>query len=599
MARWATQEEAPYEVIFYNSNINIKKDYTTYEDINLGVKILKESGRERFVNYKIFYDAATENVDNVAVEVHNNGVILKIDPSMIERNKLATNIQGLSDLAEISIALGDVKIGSEIYIQYSSTKFKPSIPNFVSNIFSCFGEYYLKGTKVINSEIPLYFEVNDPRGVLAVKTDHPTMFRKATISIKKPIYEAVTGEAEFIADNKLTFFAISSEKSWEGLANKVSRRYQDVFNQDLPKSFERIRDKAAKIKDSTEQLNEVTSLLSETIQYMGDYRSVGGQMFPKDLSLIEANKIGDCKDFSAAAGAILRKLGYKAEPALVSRGVVHQPYSAELPTSQAFNHVFLKVTNKSGRIYWLDPTNFVSMAQDIFPDIANRDVLVLDAQSPSLEKTPSINYRKTGLNSKRVIELMDNNTAKIDSSVALFGLDAMVYTGINLIKSQQEIEDGFFFQIAGENLDLKNKISIKLPHLLSRIVKDLQVNCEYHVPNYLTKTNLGLGIGVHQINLFDFPQDQVSDLYIGKPITIKRTYILKNYRVPNIDRLNFNISSEWQNINTSWHYEGKDTKYEITEEIKKSIVLNQDLKRYKDFKDEIESRLITFAIISN
>jgi hypothetical protein len=38
----------------------------------------------------------------------------------------------------------------------------------------------------------------------------------------------------------------------------------------------------------------------------------------------------------------------------------------------------VKVTNKKGIVNWIDPTNFDSMADGIFPDIANKMVLILD-----------------------------------------------------------------------------------------------------------------------------------------------------------------------------------------------------------------------------
>ena len=126
-----------------------------------------------------------------------------------------------------------------------------------------------------------------------------------------------------------------------------------------------------------EKLNTVTSLLAENINYLGDWRPISGLYVPRDLEAIANTKLADCKDFSAATAAILRKLGMEAHISWVKRGLGAFESPTPLPTMTEFNHAIVRAVT-SGRTYWVDPTNFSSFAQGIFPDIADKRTLTLD-----------------------------------------------------------------------------------------------------------------------------------------------------------------------------------------------------------------------------
>src|SRR5581483_6589222 len=102
-----------------------------------------------------------------------------------------------------------------------------------------------------------------------------------------------------------------------------------------------------------------------------DWKTVDGQYVPHDLSHIAELKLGDCKDFSAATAAILKKLGLDAHIALTNRGVYYDGKADELPTESSFNHAIVYV-KADERVYWIDPTNTASFAGGMFSDIADR-----------------------------------------------------------------------------------------------------------------------------------------------------------------------------------------------------------------------------------
>ena len=73
-----------------------------------------------------------------------------------------------------------------------------------------------------------------------------------------------------------------------------------------------------------------------------------------------------------------------------------------------FNHAFLKVTSKTGKIYWIDPTNNVSMATGVFSDIANKMVLILDSKEPAYERSENVDPRHSERIYLRKLEIIDD-----------------------------------------------------------------------------------------------------------------------------------------------------------------------------------------------
>ncbi len=235
--------------------------------------------------------------------------------------------------------------------------------------------------RTIASKLPLYIEVNDPDNVLQITQEHKNGLYNFDIKLKKPICRtgAEASETGIINSHKYTWVTISSLKTWNEYAKALAQKFDEVINQPLPELFLSIVETARLEKNEVAQLNLITSLVNEKIRYMGYWTSVKGQFIPRDLSLTASTQEGDCKDFTAVTAAILKEIGkYKVQPVLVSRGEGELSLAQNIPDSSFYNHVFLKITNKEGKIYWIDPTNQISMAQGIFPDIADKIILILD-----------------------------------------------------------------------------------------------------------------------------------------------------------------------------------------------------------------------------
>ncbi|WP_395461122.1 DUF3857 domain-containing protein [Wolbachia endosymbiont (group B) of Ablattaria laevigata] len=602
-ARWSKYEDASVEVKFSNVNINVNRDGTYETEVELQAKILKESGRDRFSLYSLIYNDDSADLTVLEAKTAYNGEEYIVTEDMIEDKPLASPSKGFDQLRQVTISFPKIEIGTEVYLRYKQVNKKVPVDNFYGLSFSYHGDYLQAENTKINSELPLEIKVNDPREVLEIAEEKNDDIHSISIALKKAVYENTTNEPHngILNIKHNTWVSLSSLSEWEDLAKKLAPGYHSVINQPLPATFEAIAEFAANESTDEEKINAVTSLLNEKVQYMGDWRTVSGKFFPRDLEKIADSQVGDCKDFSASTAAILQKLGYKVQPILVMRGTTSISNPEALPNMGNFNHVMLKVTNRGGKIYWIDPTNTVSMAQGVFPDIADRNALVLDSEEADYIKIPAVQGENSKVISHSELTIEDNVVNEY-GQLTVQGEAALGLTGVGLYYSDEQLRDSVFRMISGVYLDEEEKKFLELPDLTLRNVEDLTIKYEFQQKNKIFKTNLGpaLNLGDNWLNdVVNTASDQVSDLFIGVPKTKESHMIIKDIKIKNCENLNFEIDSPWLYVNRFCKYKNDGTEFSNLITIKKSFITNEELKtaEYKNLKSELENNFSRASII--
>ena len=606
-ARWATIDDATLEYKSFNNDVKINSDGTYESTVEMKVKILKEHGRSAFANFTFQYNGDSAKVSILEAKTIYQGQEYNVGLELIEDKPLASAPQGFDQLRQILISFPKTELGAEIYLKYNLKEIKPALDKFFSGQFNFgLGGYWQNASLTLNSEIPLYIKVNDPSNVLRVKKKSArtlTPVKKAAFNLVKPVCNEVVDEPGIVNNKHLTWVSVSTIDDWTKLAKEFSYDYEKVIAQPLPKIFEAIAEKASKEKSEVDQINVVTSLLNEKIQYMGDWRSIKGRFFPRNLEKIASSQIGDCKDFSASTAAILKHLGFKAQAALVNRSASDSTDEGGLPSIGNFNHTFLKVTSKTGKIYWIDPTNMVSMAQGIFPDIADKMVLILDSKAPSYERNGKTDPKRSERIYVRELEIVDG---KITSNgyVTYKGEQALEWTGSKLYHSDQTIRDSMFNLLSRSNLEEHNKIDLIIPDLTSRIVRDVTFKFKYTQDDALIKTNLGQAIWINGDwvdDIIDSVPNQISDLILGEPTTIYRRTIIKNKKVPQIKNLNYQEDTPWLKVKRTCKHVGNNTEIEEITIFKKSVISSEELQstEYKKLMKNLIRNFRDSAIVFN
>ncbi|WP_264685992.1 DUF3857 domain-containing protein [Wolbachia endosymbiont (group B) of Pyrgus malvae] len=602
-ARWSKYEDASVEVKFSNVNINVNRDGTYETEVELQAKILKESGRDRFSLYSLVYNDDSADFTVLEAKTTYNGEEYIVTEDMMEDKPLASPSKGFDQLRQVTISFPKIEIGTEVYLRYKQVNKKVPVDNFYGLSFSYYGDYLQAENTKINSELPLEIKVNDPRSVLEIAEEKKDDVHSISIALKRAVYENTTNEPHngILNIKHNTWVSLSSLSEWEDLAKKLAPGYHSVINQPLPATFEAIAEFAANESTDEEKINAVTSLLNEKVQYMGDWCTVSGKYFPRDLEKIADSQVGDCKDFSASTAAILQELGYKVQPILVMRGTTNTSNSEALPNMGNFNHVMLRVTNRGGKIYWIDPTNTVSMAQGIFPDIADRNALVLDSEEADYIKIPAVQGENSKVISHSELTIEDNVVNEY-GQLTVQGEAALGLTGVGLYYSNEQLRDSVFRMISGVYLDEEEKKFLELPDLTLRNVEDLTIKYEFQQKNKIFKTNLGpaLNLGDNWLNdVVNTASDQVSDLFIGVPKTKESHMIIKDIKIKNCENLNFEINSPWLYVNRFCKYQNDGTEFSNLITIKKSFITNEELKtaEYKNLKSELENNFSRASII--
>lgn len=602
-AKWANDADAPIK-ISYEQTIAIDNSGAVQGINEIEIEILKEPGRNLVANYTLKYNGDSEKIAILAAKTMFQGKAYQLDQSLIEDKPLASSHGGFDQTRQILLAFPKAEVGAKIYLKYTFTQKEVPLDKFyAATYFFGYRELVTKSHLKLHSKLPLHLLVNDPKKVLQITKDSDDNFHHLEITLTKPLYQAVINEplTNVVNNNYLTWISISSLNQWQDLAARFSLHYTTVFKQSLPKEFLEIAKLARQQKNRVEQINTVTSLLNDKIQYLGDWRSIKGRMVPRDLAQISKTQLGDCKDFAAATAAILTKLGYQAQIALVRRGI-RNFYPHSLPDLNAFNHALVKVTDKQGKIYWVDPTNFQSMADGIFPDIANKMALILDPQQPGYEKTATINPEHARITAKRQLAIAKDNKIIENGKMTLENEEACELTGATLKTSEETIKEVLLDYLSGSRLENNHRKSLQLPDLNSRIVKEISFKYSFEQENRLLKTNLGQGIKLTYdslVSFFDLSQDQVADILLDAPFKITRQTIIKNIQVKNIASLNQEIKTPWLAVARKCSFNEHDLQIDDTVIVHTNFIANEELKKpeFTALKNKLEQNFKNVVVV--
>jgi predicted transglutaminase-like cysteine proteinase len=585
-AKWAPIADAPTRNS-YVKEITVNDD-GTYESIEEVTKIiLTEVGRSEEANTMLYYNGDSEKINLLEAKTIYKGNPYKLDRSLIEDKPLASSPAGFDQYRQLLLAFPKTEKGAKVSLKYKFTLKKTPIDNFYADYFRFGGGELVASSRVkITSKLPLYVKVNDPEHYLRITKSKTKESYNLEIVLTKEIYKAVTNEpGDIVVSFKhIPSVSVSTIDNWENFGRKQAALTGKIYHQKLPQDFEQILKVAQSKTDEVEQINTVTSLLNDKIRYMGDWRTVSGRYVPRDLDKIAKTQLGDCKDFSAGTVAILTKLGFKAQVALTMRGLTRTSYEG-LPGFYAFNHAIVKATGKNGKVYWIDPTNFESMAWGIFPDIARKKVLVLDEKNPIYETIPEVNFERAGIKLKRELKIINNNKVIEKGSLVLQNECTLGLIGSALKVSTDAIKNAIFYVLAGgTSIDEKDKKRMELPKLNSRIVKDISVNYSFERENEVLQTNAGpaLKLAYNGIipNIYNISQDNVADILIdGFPVTMLRQTIIKDVAVNNIESLNKKIDTAWLSVKRTCIV-NQDHNLQIDE----SIVLHKNLISSEEFR---------------
>ncbi len=602
-ARWATFEDADVEVIKNDWQITINADGTSERIVHMQFKIINESGRDSYAKYPLYYNHDNSTLEIISAKTIVGNKEYPIKAELIEDKPMASSVNGFDQTHQILLAFPNVQIGSIISLQFKDKILHADVPG----LFECFiafdQRYYQHANISIKSALPLYVDYNNLNQYLSVQQGKTSNFYTLDVKLTKPIYIKIVDETtDLINPKRYPWIFVTTVNDWTVLSKELAIPYDDVLKQPLPSMYKQIVEQAAKQPNAKQQIELAMAMLNENVQYMGDWKTSKGRHVAQDLAEVANRRLGDCKDFATGTVAIMRQLGFKANVVFVERGVAEYDNSfIKLPGMTHFNHAMARL-EKAGKVYWVDPTNFFSISTVTLPDIADRRALVLDGAKTHLEHIPQSSPEQQTVISSKTLDLLDPNLVAVQGTLQLQGMSAVKYTGSALRVSKSTIDNYIIYE-QGNYDNILDK-HVESPKLDSRIVSDLKFTYKFKEKNMVLNTNAGNAIQISNglANSFVFNDEQVSDVYLGAPSTVKSVIILKNISPVNTKSLNCEIKSPWLDAKRVVKY-GEDSVVIEQEFVIKAVWLDNSTIQSPEYKkvaaDLAKNFKEGFAIVFN
>jgi hypothetical protein len=588
---------------FESEVYEVNSDGSYRATVEQEIEILKEQARADYGTRRIYYNASAESFKLVKAATLRGDQELAVDSNYIEDKPLASAGAGFDRLNQVLIAYPDVNTGSKTVLKYSKAVREVPFPGFFSKMFRFESNIQTRARTVsIHSELPLFVESHDPSNALQVAQSTDGGKYTVEIKLKKPLFETVVDEdSPSIVSSDKTWIVVSSTRSQVEMVKTAIPKIESVLNSQLPASYRKIVFEAAKQKATVDKINTVTSALAETIRYMGDWRTISGGFIPRPLEVVAQTRFGDCKDFSAATAAILRKLGFRAEIAWVERGSEPNAFP-DLPYSEAFNHAIVRV-KADGKTLWIDPTNLQSFAQGIFPDIIGRKALVLDASQDRLtDAIPAGRPNESIYKVDFTLAFDKSGKASLTEKFSNIGRMAISMTASELRYSKQTIDRILATSGVVEAHIIEAKVDAY--ELKSRIVRDLSFGVKLKTKNSSSKTSAGLGYPLpvpgYVAAMYNLrTSDRDSDFFLAQPMTYDSRYSLRNIHVVGGQYRGCKIKSSWMNISRSFRALPDGLEVVDTYQILSERIRNHDIRgvAFREFQTKLQECFDRIQII--
>ena len=575
-ARWATFAEAPYveKVAEIKNTVHASGAYeTTYYRM---IEIKNEKGRNSQGLFRFTFNPLAETLDSIEAKTINGDSVFKVKKSDIVIKPLSHPGPGFDTQNQVSIAYPNVEIGSKLELSYHVNHTKAQVPGFFHDHFTLGHRAAVENFhEVWESDAPLFVDVADPKNYL--KVEHTE--NRIEITLTKPIFTEIVEEKDVIESaDSLLWVGISNIEKWSDFPKETIEAYETVINSPLPEKLKNIMEKAKDVGNPIDQINQVTSQLAENLRYLGDWRLVKGAYHPRTLEQIATSGYGDCKDMSVSTASILKKLGYTTHAVFISRTkeLIESPIQI---AALFFNHAIVWA-KKDGKEYWVDPTNFTSSVQRIFPDIADRKAVILDPAGAREARTPAIDSASDIIKVDLTLNFKSNSELAGEGRVQLLGFGAESMTGEALSNSKAH-NDHRLITWASRVDDLK-EWKFDDYDLTSRIVKDFATNFSFKAGWQPITTSAGAGYLVsvmRTIAAIDVPlTERESSLQLSEPYQWIRNVKFSGKETILNEKINCDANTKWFDYKREVVKDGDDLLLKDFFALKTAVIAHKDLK---------------------
>lgn len=238
---------------------------------------------------------------------------------------------------------------------------------------------------------------------------------------KQPVYLNYINEPSNAALLGIPRLELGSALERQAYFGDLAQRYNQILGARLPAHAAAAVAAASRLAPA-ERVAALMQHINDHYRYLGDWRATERGYVPFNLMEIEEHGYGDCKDLAILLTAMLKATGIKAETAWVSRGDAAQ--TLLIPGTQAPNHAIVRA-EVNGQVWWLDPTNPVFAPGQTMPDIQDRWVLVIDAQSQVREEHIALERPEVAVRLDKHVQFGKQGDGAVEATITFSRLPLM------------------------------------------------------------------------------------------------------------------------------------------------------------------------------
>lgn len=581
-ARWLTIQEAGSVIEKFHVDYNVKKNGTWKQTFTYVVRVQSEEAKSNSSLFPIEYNSATDTVQVLEAYTQNGKQKIKVDPSAIEdRDKGESKDYDVQRVR--SVVFPQVQIGSRLFISYTVETNKPLIEDRWSTQVALPPGYHVESFRMnVKAEMPIYFDVQDSRGLISVKQVSPKQIEAKN---RKTLHGWVHAEKDpAFHPGSITEIWISSHKDWGTFFAGLGKDYENIQAAGVPAKLKPWVAEASKKKSNVDKINFLMEKISRDFRYFGDWRRHNGGLVPRTLQEIEKSRYGDCKDLSSLLTSLLRALKMDARVALIRRG--ENEWGAEpdykLPAVNRFNHAIVNVKD-GDKTYWLDPTNPV-MSLQAYPDISGRPAWLM-SETGRFERLPEDKPEQFEHLHNYEYSFKDEDTVKVKVEAHLNDLAAYSISNDLMMSPKSDVLSETL-EYFSEGQEVKSHKYIKEPQT-GRILKDMKVVLEYEAGRVaFTAGKAAFWVipdGFLQGSFYE-TADRESDIQLaGEPYVFKGIRRLKDTRLAQDTPAPCLVDSKWMKLERMIQVEGQDVVITQNVTLKKPFITREEF-RGDDFK---------------
>lgn len=546
-ARLARNSEVPLLVKKLIRETRVAADGSAKEKWHWILRVQRPEAREEVGARPIRFYKNFEEVKILRAGTRTQGRWTEMSLNDLQERAVTDESPGFSSLNEYVLSFSDVQEGSEVEFEYEIVTKRALEPGFWGQSFILdTGAYDDLQWKII-SEKPLTSALQDPNGVLKLRTNK----NRTQILIKsvKAFSMALADEDEpYLSNQKSIIMMAGFLAGWKDYGVVSARAFEQKAQGSLAKKDQQFLAKVRVEKDKARQVQMVLKRISDRFRYFGDWRATEQMYVPRSLEEINRTAYGDCKDFALVAVKMLRSVGFEAKPVwILNDDNPPSSFLYKFPTDNAFNHVIVRVSD-GNQVWWVDPTNPAARVHFLADSIAGREGLVLDEKGSDLQKIRPLkadDYR-TSLVAEIWPESVGLTQVKVKSD----------YEGFSPVSAGEQIKlDGtkaFIQEHIQRLMPPASLVKVRAEELtLERESGNLRgYSASADFENFWVKASTGIGFSPVREEVLERVRalsldDRAGDIYLGKVYSHREVVLLRGYRQLGETNFSCTVRSPW------------------------------------------------------